>query len=410
MRLKAFKAVRPRRTLVQEVSCLPYDVFSETEARKIVAENPNSFLAVTRPETLFPAGTDPASPEVYERARVLIDENIASGTFKADEKDTYYIYRQTVNGRSQTGLVACYAVDDYLENRIKKHELTRLDKEDDRTRHIDVCNAQTGLVFLFFREGEEARKVLKEATEGEPLYDFTASDGVQQTVWQVSDEADVAKITAAFEAVPEMYIADGHHRSASAAAVCKKRRTENPDHNGSEEYNYFLAVSFPYEELLIMPYYRVVKDLNGLSTEEFLDKLSEKFSIEKKDLKAYEPAKKGEVALYVDDTWYKLSAKPEILKDDPVGSLDVTMLQENVLKPILGIEDIRTSDRIDFIGGIRGLGELEKRCHEDMKAAFAMRHTTVSQLMRVADDGDIMPPKSTWFEPKLQSGLFIHQI
>lgn len=411
MRLKPFRGIRPRRTYVKEVSSLPYDVYSEAEARAIVEKNPKSFLTIVRPETVFPEGTDSSSQEVYEKARDLIEANIESGDYKYDEKDSYYIYRQEMNGRVQTGLVACFAVDDYLEGNIKKHELTRADKEDDRTRHIDICSAQTGLVFLTFKEGDEARNAIANATVGEPLYDFNSEDRVHQRVWKIDDEEQVAAITEAFSRVKTLYIADGHHRSASAATVCQSRRAELGDKcTGTEEFNYFMAVAFPCEDLLVMPYYRVVSDLNGMDRDEFLQKLSEKFKVEKKDLLAYEPKHQGEVAMFLDDVWYKLTAREEILKTDPIGSLDVTMLQDNILKPLLGIDDPRRDKRIDFIGGIRGLAELERRCHSDMRVAFATRHTTIEQLMNVADDDKIMPPKSTWFEPKLQSGLFIHRI
>ena len=410
MKLKPFKAIRPRKTLVSQVSSLPYDVYSEAEAREIVKQNPRSFLTVVRPETVFPEGVDPSGEEVYLKACELIDENIAEGNYKEDP-ESYYVYRLVMNGRAQTGLVACFSVDDYLESRIKKHELTRADKEDDRTRHIDICNAQTGLIFLTFGEGDEARKILREAVKEEPLYDFVSIDNVGQSVWKIDDPEKVETITKAFSRISALYIADGHHRTASAAAVCQMRREDNPGYTGEEEFNYFMAVAFPCEELLVMPYYRVVSDLNGLSSEEFLSELEKKFTIEKKPLGAlYEPARQGEIAMFLDDVWYKLVARAEILKEDAIGSLDVTMLQDNVLGPILGIGDIRTDKRIDFIGGIRGTAELEKRCREDMKVAFALHHTTVEQMIRIADEGQIMPPKSTWFEPKLQSGMFIHRI
>ncbi len=410
MLVKPFKAIRPAAEHVSRVSSLPYDVYSEQEARKIVEENPDSFLSIVRPETTFPEGTDMYSRQVYEKARDLIAEKIKEGILKQDEEDCFYIYREIMNDRAQTGLVACFAVDDYLNGTIKRHEFTRQDKEDDRTRHIDVTSSNTGLVFLAFGKGEEARKVLAESMEKEPVYDFISIDNVRQIVWKIDESEDVRKIKDAFEDVECMYIADGHHRTASAAAICQKRRAMNPGFTGKEEFNYFMAVAFPYEELLVMPYYRVVKDLNGRTPEEFLMALLEAgFIIEKKDLDAYEPKNKGEVAMYLEGIWYKLVAKKEILKYDAIGSLDVSMLQDNILGPLLGIDDPRTSDRIDFIGGIRGLKELERRCSRDMKAAFATRHTSLDQLMRVSDEGKVMPPKSTWFEPKLQSGLFVHK-
>lgn len=410
MLVKPFKAIRPKTELASKVSSLPYDVYSEDEARAIVASNPDSFLKIVRPETTFPLGTDHSSEMVYKRAKDLIDEDLQRGILEEDKEESYYIYRQIMNGRTQTGIVACFSVDDYDRGSIKKHELTLASKEDDRTKHIDITSANTGLVFLAFNGGTDIRDLLASYTSAEPLYDFVSIDNVRQIVWKISDHDDVLKIKNAFAQVDSMYIADGHHRSASAAAVCKKRRDGNKEYTGAEEFNYFMAVAFPYEDLLVMPYYRVVRDLNGLTSEEFIGELGKSFIIEKKDLATYEPKCQGEIALYLDDIWYKLTAKPEILRHDAIGSLDVSMLQDNILGPILGINDPRTDERIDFIGGIRGIGELEKRCHEDMRAAFAMHHTTVEQLMRIADEGKIMPPKSTWFEPKLQSGLFIHKI
>ena len=410
MKVRPFKAVRPTADKVEKVSSLPYDVYSEQEARDIVAANPDSFLKIVRPETVFPEGTDASSNEVYLKAKAMIEEAIESGAMEADEKPCFYIYRQIMNGRAQTGLVACFAVDDYNNGLIKKHEFTRADKEDDRTRHIDITCAQTGLIFLAYRECEAAMNIIASHTSKTPVYDFTSIDGIKQMVWVVDEESEVAAIAAAFESIECMYIADGHHRSASAASVCKMRRQANPNYTGEEEFNYFMAVAFPENELLVMPYYRVVSDLNGLTNEEFVEKLSKCFNIERKNLYGHEPKKPHEVAMYLDGIWYKMTAKPEIIKDDAIGSLDVSMLQENVLGPILGIDDPRTSKRIDFIGGIRGLSELEKRCREDMKVAFAMHHTSLEQLMRIADEGKVMPPKSTWFEPKLQSGLFVHRI
>ncbi|MBE6017398.1 MAG: DUF1015 domain-containing protein [Lachnospiraceae bacterium] len=410
MKVRPFRAIRPAEGMADKVASLPYDVYSEKEAREIVGSNPASFLRIVRPETVFPVGTDAGSEEVYLRARDMIDEGIKSGVMIEEDTPCFYIYRQIMNGRAQTGLVACFSVDDYNAGVIKKHEHTRADKEDDRTKHIDICRAQTGLVFLAYKEEDDAMNIIASHTSGKPAYSFTAIDGVKQMVWVVNDAEEVEAIKQAFEQIDCMYIADGHHRSASAAAVCKKRRQADPGFTGDEEYNYFMAVAFPENELLVMPYYRVVRDLNGLTTEQFVEKLEKLFTIERKNLYGHEPKKPHEVAMYLDGIWYKMVARPEILKSDAIGSLDVSMLQENVLGPILGIEDPRTSDRIDFIGGIRGLAELEKRCSEDMKVAFAMHHTTLEELMRIADEGKVMPPKSTWFEPKLQSGLFVHRI
>lgn len=419
-KIKPFKAIRPRTKDVEKVSTLPYDVFSEKEAREIVAKNPQSFLKIVRPETAFPKNVDIYSNKVYEKARNLIKENIEKGIFVEESKECYYIYREIMDGRSQTGLVATFAIDDYLNNVIKRHEYTRQEKEDDRTRHIDICSAQTGLVFLAFQEGMALRVMLEKATHDEPLYDFFSADNVRQLVWKVDDPEKVEKITEAFKAVNSMYIADGHHRCASAAMVCKKRREEKPDYDGTEEFNYFMAVAFPQDSLLVLPYYRVVKDLNGLTPKKFIEaienagftvnKLSRLFVARERRHKVNQPRRKGEIAMHLGGKWYQLLAKDEILKDDAVGCLDVTLLQDNILNPILGILDPRTDVRIDFVGGIRGMGELEKRCRDDMKVAFALYPTSMEELIRITDEGKVMPPKSTWFEPKLQSGLFVHRI
>lgn len=417
--IKPFKAIRPAKKYVDKVSSLPYDVYSEKEARDIVAKNPQSFLKIVRPETVFPKGTDIYGQDVYEKAKSMIAENIENGTFVSEDKDCYYIYREIANGRSQTGLVACFSVDDYENNIIKKHEHTRQEKEDDRTRHIDICSAHTGLVFLAFKEALEIKSLIEKATHKEPLYDFYSIDNVRQLVWKVDDEKQINAISEGFAKVKSLYIADGHHRCASAASVCKKRRSEKPDYTGDEEFNYFLAVAFPCNELLVMPYYRVVKDLNGLTPKQFkmqlekagfeVHKAGKIFVAKEKHKGAYQPCRKGEIAMRLNNKWYRLIAKDEIIKDDAIGSLEVTLLQDNVLKPILGINDPRTDNRIDFVGGIRGMKELEKRCKEDMKVAFALYPTSMDELIRVTDEQKVMPPKSTWFEPKLQSGLFIHR-
>ena len=416
--IKPFKGIRPVPKYVSRVATLPYDVYSEKEARDIVSKNPMSFLKIVRPETAFPKGTDAYSDKVYEKAAKLIETNIKKGIFTADEDDCYYIYREIMNGRSQTGLVACFSVDDYLNGVIRKHENTRPDKEDDRTRHIDTCSAQTGLVFMAFRDEEDIRTILEQSIHHEPLYEFVSEDNVLQLVWKVDDPDRVARITRAFERTGALYIADGHHRAASAATVCQKRRDEHPDYTGDEEFNYFLGVAFPHEELKIMPYNRVVADLNGLSDKLFLELVSRKFEVKKirgkiskkdREGKAFMPRTKGEFSMYLGGRWYRLKAKPEIASDDPVKGLDVMILQENILDPILGIRDPRTNSRIDFVGGAKGLSELERRCRSDMEAAFALYPTSMDELFGVTDRGEVMPPKSTWFEPKLQSGLFIHK-
>ena len=400
--VKPFKGIRPDPKYVQRVSSLPYDVYSEKEAREVVARNPMSFLKIVRPETCFPKGVDIYSDKVYERAKKLIEDNVAKGIFTVDTEDCYYIYREIMNGRSQTGLVACFAVDDYVNKVIKEHELTRKDKEEDRTRHIDKCSAQTGLVFLAFKDEYGASAILEQATNKEPLYEFVSIDNVMQLVWKIDDPIKVEKITRAFERVENYYIADGHHRAASAVTVCKKRRVMKPDYTGNEEFNYFMAVAFPHTELQILPYYRVVADLNGLSDEEFLSRVSENFRI----------GEKGErnCRMYFRGRWHDLSwsIPPGA---DAVSSLDVAYLQERLLAPVLGIGDPRTDSRISFMGGIRGDDALVAKVDSGENAvAFAMEPVTVEEIMSIADAGAIMPPKSTWFEPKLRSGLFVHEI
>ena len=418
--VKPFRAIRPQPKYVERVSSLPYDVYSQKEAKDLVLRNPMSFLKIVRPETTFPKSTNMYSDKVYEKARALIEENIRKGIFVEEDKECYYIYRQIMNGRTQTGLVGCFAVDDYLNNVIKKHEFTRPEKEDDRTRHIDICSAQTGLVFLAYREAEETKRILEQATHREPIYDFFSIDNVRQLVWKIDDPAKVEKITEAFAKIESMYIADGHHRSASAARVCQRRRQIKPEYDGTEEFNYFMAVAFPHDQLLVLPYYRVVKDLNGMNKKAFLKAVEDAgfrvkrvnriTSARERRHGVYQPRYKGEIAMYVGGRWYRLRAMPQILKTDAVGSLDVSLLQDNILEPILGIKDPRTDSRIDFVGGIRGMNELEKRCREDMKVAFALYPTSMEELINVTNEGKVMPPKSTWFEPKLQSGLFIHRI
>lgn len=418
--VRPFKAIRPKAKYVEKVSTLPYDVYSNREARDIVVKNPQSFLRIVRPETDFPKGVDMYSNKVYERAKQLIQENIDKGIFVEEDNACFYIYREIMNGRTQTGLVAGFSVDDYLNGVIKRHEFTRPEKEDDRTRHIDICSAQTGLVFLAFHANQETKTLLERATHKEPLYDFISEDNVRQLVWKIDEADKVEKIIKAFEGIENMYIADGHHRCASAASVCQKRRADAISVTGDEEFNYFMAVAFPHDQLMILPYYRAVKDLNKLTPKKFLKavedagfevhKVTRVFKAREKKHGANQPRHKGEIAMNLMGKWYRLVAKDSILKQDALGSLEVNLLQDNILKPILGIDDPRTDNRIDFVGGIRGMGELEKRCKEDMKVAFALYPTTMDELIRVTDEGKVMPPKSTWFEPKLQSGLFVHRI
>ena len=403
-----FKALRPRTDLVEKIAALPYDVYSREEARKKVTGDEFSFLRIDRPETQFPEDYDMYAPEVYEKAREMLQEMIKRGEFVMEDKPAYYVYELVMNGRSQTGIGACASVDDYENQVIKKHENTRAEKEADRIRHVDVCNAQTGPIFLTYRRRDDIQKQVEEAMKKQPLYDFTADDGIIHRLWVIDDEQSVRTIKEGFAKVDTVYIADGHHRCASAVRVSEKRREQNPDYTGKEEFNYFLSVIFPDDQLYIMDYNRVVKSLNGYTEEEFLAKTKEIFQTEEVGSMPYHPAKKGEIGMYLKDTWYKLSIKPEMLSGDPVKDLDVAMLQNHLLGPVLGILDPKSDGRIDFVGGIRGIKELEKRVKTDCKAAFAMYPTDIHELFAVSDAGKLMPPKSTWFEPKLRSGLLIH--
>lgn len=416
---KPFRALRPKKQYASGAASLPYDVVNEAEARSIAADNPLSFIRVVRPEINFDEGYDFSENEVYEKAAQIIAGYEEEGIYKREKKDCFYIYRQISRGRIQTGLVACFAVDDYLSGNIKEHEATRKDKEEDRIRHIDICNANTGMVYLAYKRGKELRRLLEKETHRQSLYDFITDDTVRHILWKVDNRASVKAIAKTAGKTGKLYIADGHHRAASAAKVCLKRRQENPEYTGQEDFNYFLAAAFPKQELNILPYYRVVSDLNGLEKEEFFERISEKFTIStvsaaftdaERARCAYQCSRKGEFAMFLDGCWYRLNAKEEILKDDPVGVLDVSILQENLLGPVLGIEDPRTDKRIDFVGGVRGMAELEKRCREDMRIAFALYPTSMDELMAVADAGLYMPPKSTWFEPKLLSGLVVHTL
>ena len=407
--IKAFECIRPDEKVADRVAALPYDVYNREEALKEVEREPLSFLAIDRAETQFDSSVDTYADCVYDKARELLDSRIADGTFITDTDKAYYVYELTMNGRTQTGIAACASIDDYNNNIIKKHENTRADKEQDRINHVDRCSAQTGPIFLAYRADEVIRNEVAKAKETKPLYSFTSPDGIRHQVYKISNAQSVENIEKAFAGIDDIYIADGHHRAASAVKVGLKRREEHPDYTGEEVFNYFLSVLFPDEELMIMPYNRVVKDLNGFSKEEFIKKIEEKFEIEE-SAAAVEPAYKAEFGMYLDEKWYKLKAKKDILSDDPVDGLDVAILQNNLLEPVLGIHDPKTDKRIDFVGGIRGLLELEKRCHTDCVLAFSMYPTSIAELFAVADAGRLMPPKSTWFEPKLRSGLFIHKI
>ncbi|MDE6208331.1 MAG: DUF1015 domain-containing protein [Lachnospiraceae bacterium] len=407
--VKPFICIRPNEDVADRVAALPYDVYNRREACEAVAGNKLSFLNIDRAETQFDDSVDTYDMRVYAKAKELLEGMISDGTFITDSDSCYYIYELTMNGRVQTGLVACASIDDYQNNIIKKHENTRADKEADRINHVDICNAQTGPIFLAYRANEVIREIVNKTKNEKPLYDFTSEDDITHRVWKISKEEDVNAIYEAFGGINSIYIADGHHRAASAVKVGLKRREENPSYNGTEEFNYFLSVLFPDEELMIMPYNRVVKDLNGNTEEEFLEKVSKCFDIEKVT-DPYLPEVKGNIGMFLNGEWYRLLAKEEIKVSDPVAGLDVALLQNNILTPILGIGDPRVDKRIDFIGGIRGLEELERRCSLDMKIAFSMYPTSIEELFNVSDAGKLMPPKSTWFEPKLRSGLFIHKL
>ena len=407
--IKPFECVRPNEKDAARVAALPYDVYNRQEAVCEVKREPLSFLKIDRAETQFDDSTDTYAPEVYAKAKELFEEALADKTFITDTDKTYYIYALTMDKRTQTGIVACASIDDYLNNVIKKHENTRADKEVDRITHVDTLSAQTGPIFLAYRADSVINDAVKKTKENKALYDFISPDGIRHQVWKMTDITLVENVRKAFEGIDSVYIADGHHRAASAVKVGLKRRLENPGYTGNEEFNYFLSVLFPDEELMILPYNRVVKDLNGYTQEEFLNKIKEKFDIAESD-RQVSPDKKGTFGMYLGGKWYKLTAHKDIMSDDPVDGLDVAVLQDNLLAPVLGIGDPKTDKRIDFVGGIRGLSELEKRCREDCVVAFSMYATSIAELFAVADAGKLMPPKSTWFEPKLRSGLFIHRI
>ncbi|WP_349666874.1 DUF1015 family protein [Lacrimispora sp.] len=408
--VKPFQCVRPNKEEASLVAALPYDVYNRKEACEITAENPKSFLNIDRPETQFSQDTDIYDDRVYEKAASMLKDWMKDGTFELDGTNAYYIYELIMEGRSQTGIVACSSIDDYVNGVIKKHENTREEKELDRIRHVDTTDAQTGPIFLAYRSVEDINRLVEEKKKTEPLYDFTADDGISHKVWKIADPQTVGMIEESFLHIPATYIADGHHRAASAVKVGLKRREETNGYTGDEEFNFFLSVLFPDDQLMILPYNRVVKDLNGLSQEAFLAELSNGFTVTSVGEEAYGPAEKGTFGMYFNKTWYCLKAKAGLMSQDPVKGLDVSILQDNLLGPILGIGDPRIDKRIDFIGGIRGLKELEKRCEEDMTVAFSMYPTSIGELFSVADAGLLMPPKSTWFEPKLRSGLFIHML
>lgn len=407
--VKPFCAIRPRQDIASRVAALPYDVYNRAEAKAETVREPKSFLCIDRAETQLADDVDTYDPAVYKKADQLFRARINDNTFVQDTDPCYYIYELIMDGRSQTGIVGCASIDDYISGTIKKHENTRADKEVDRINHVDSLSAQTGPIFLAYRGRDDIRSVIGKVKKEPALYDFTSPDGITHRVWAIRENSDIKKIGEAFADTDSIYIADGHHRCASAVKVGQKRREKHPDYNGEEEFNYFLSVLFADEELMIMDYNRVVKDLNGMSEGDVIAALSKIGKVEEKS-EAYRPEAKGCVGVYTDGKWYKLTISKELIPDDPVEGLDVSVLQNNVLAPLFGIEDPKTDKRIDFVGGIRGLKELEKRVATDCKIAFAMYPTSIGELFAVADAGLLMPPKSTWFEPKLRSGLFIHEI
>lgn len=407
--IRPFRGVRPVPELASRIAALPYDVYTSAEARRIVEENPDSFLKIDRAETQFPEGTDMYSPEVYVRARETLAAMQRSGELVQEEKNCYYIYTQTREGRRQTGVVCTVSIDDYLRGVVKKHENTREDKLRDRICHVDACSAHTGPVFLACRGGQELRAAAEEAMQGEILYDFYGENGVRHQVWRVEEgSAEMARMTRLLAQIDRLYIADGHHRAASAVQVGQMRRKASPSYDGTEEFNYFLAVIFPAEELRIYDYNRVVQMPEGVPAEELIRRLESCFAVEPGKGRV-KPEKKGEIGIYLEGRWLRLTARPEICPADPVEGLDVSILQRTVLEPLFGIEDPKSDPRIRFVGGVRGLAELERIADREKAAAFAMYPPTMEELIRVADAGRQMPPKSTWFEPKLLSGLLIHR-
>ena len=444
--MRPFRCIRPNKEVASQVAALPYDVYNRQEAKAVVEKNPMSFLAIDRAETQFGDTTDVHDPAVYAKAKEMLEQWLERGIFEEDSQVCYYIYELTMYGRSQTGIVGCASIDDYVNGIIRKHENTREDKEQDRICHVDVMDAHTGPIFLAYRSDEELNRIVSEVCRKEALYDFTSEDGIRHRVWKIGEE-DIAedkgkaespgrtgkmmecrtvRIQERFRQMTEIYIADGHHRAASAVKVGLKRRKENPGYTGEEPFNFFLSVLFPDDQLMIMPYNRVVKDLNGRTEEEFLDRVRERFVVrDRTDTVRDEenadsgmegtcgcqPQERHHVGMYLAGKWYELVMKPEYMTDDPVRGLDVSLLQDNLLTPVLGIGDPRTDERIRFVGGIRGLAELERLVDGGEGAvAFAMYPTSIQELFSVADAGLLMPPKSTWFEPKLRSGLFIHKL
>ncbi len=409
---RPFKAVRPTPELASKVAALPYDVMNSKEAREMVKGNPYSFLHVDKAEIDLDPSIDIYDEKVYEKAASNLKKMETDGVYIRDSKPCYYIYRQIMDGRAQSGIVGCASIDDYLNNHVKKHELTRAEKEADRIHHVDTCNANTGPIFLTYRAQKNISDIMNDWMKAhKPVYDFVAEDGITHTVWVIDDDKLIKELQEDFAKIPDFYIADGHHRAASAVRVGQRRRAANPNYKGDEEFNFFLAVLFPDSELKILDYNRVVHDLNGNSKEQFLEKIKKAFDVEEYNKGMCRPQEKHTFGMYLDKKWYLLKAKEGIFDPkDPVDNLDVSILQKNVLTPILGIDDPRTSDRISFVGGIRGLEELVRLVDGGKAVAFAMYPTGLDDLMTIADTNNIMPPKSTWFEPKLRSGIFVHEL
>lgn len=413
MKIKPFKGIRPPKELVEQVASRPYDVLNSQEARAEASGNEKSLYHIIKPEIDFPEGTDEHDPKVYEKAAENFQKFQLKGWLKQDAKEMYYVYAQTMNRRTQYGLVVCACVDDYLNGRIKKHELTRRDKEEDRMKHVRINNANIEPVFFAYPDHPELDAIVKKYAGKAPEYNFVAPlDGFGHAFWLIDDDADISRVTELFAAIPSLYIADGHHRSAAAALVGAEKARQNPAHRGDEEYNYFMAVCFPASQLTIIDYNRVVKDLNGLTDEAFLAALKKHFVVEEKGSGIYKPSALHNFSLYLSGKWYSLTAKPGTYDDsDPIGVLDVTVSSNLILDEILGVKDLRSDKRIDFVGGIRGLEELKRRVDSgEMRVALALYPVSMKQLIDIADTGNIMPPKTTWFEPKLRSGLVIHKL
>lgn len=410
--IKPFKAIRPSEEFVNKVVALPYDVMNSKEAKLVAQNNPYSFLHIDKSEIDLDDKINEYDEKVYLKARENLDKFRAEKILVKEDKECLYIYRQTMNGREQTGIIACVSVDESLNGIIKKHEYTKPDKEKDRTNHIRFCNANTGTILITYKSIDAIKTLINRyINTKEYLYDFITEDGIHHTIWRIKEDERINEVIKAFEKVPYFYIADGHHRCASAENIAKERRKENSNYTGDEEFNYYTAMIAPAEELMILDYNRVVKDLNGLSENEFIEKVKETFKVSKIETKYYKPNSKGKIGMFLNNGWYQIEIdEVKRSKDDVVKALDISILQDEIIAPILNINNPKSDPRIDFVGGIRGLKELEKRVNEDMKIGFAMYPTTIEELMNVSDANQIMPAKSTWFEPKVRSGLFIHEL